>query len=380
MAPDDPRRAGPRSRVRPWMLGALVWFVPAVFAVVSELARRQFAGRPATSLRQVLMPGASWLTYVVLTPIVFWTSSRWPVARPYVARRIALHLGLAVLACAAWVTFGALIGSGGRGAAGGVHSAAALIGTFMDQLLNTLTFGVIIYLCIAVLAHASQLFLEARDREVQMARMSEQLADANFSALQARLNPHFLFNTLNTIAVRARDADTAGTVRMVDQLSDLLRRTLSRHAANEVPLRDELDLVRQYLNIEQARFSDRLHPEFAIDEAALDVRVPSFALQHLVENAIRHGIAKRSGAGRVRVTARRDGDTLDLAVSDDGPGIDDARAAVRGHGIDNTRERLRALHGDGASLTVARAPSGGTVSTLRVPWRALPAAAANAGR
>jgi LytS/YehU family sensor histidine kinase len=200
-------------------------------------------------------------------------------------------------------------------------------------------------------------------------RLSEQLAGARFAALQAQVNPHFLFNTLNTIAVRARDGDGPGTARMVEQLSDLLRRTLSRHRANEVPLDDELDLVRQYLAIEQARFSDRLRPEFIIEPEVLTAAVPSFSLQHLVENAIRHGIAKRTDAGRVTVTARRDGGTAVLSVADDGKGMDAADTLPEGRGLANTRERLRALHGDRATLTVERGPNGGTIATMRLPYR-----------
>jgi LytS/YehU family sensor histidine kinase len=209
-----------------------------------------------------------------------------------------------------------------------------------------------------------------------MVRLSEQLSGARFSALQAQLNPHFLFNTLNTITVLVRDGDKTGAVRIVEQLSDILRRTLNRRRANEVRLGDELDLVRQYLAIEQARFSDRLRPAVDVDDTLLAAAVPSFALQHLVENAIRHGIARRTDAGDVRVTARRlraasahDVDVLELVVTDDGPGY--AGQVARGHGIENTQERLRALYGEGASLKVSRREAGGTVATLRIPYREL---------
>src|SRR5206468_4175465 len=144
-----------------------------------------------------------------------------------------------------------------------------------------------------------------------------------------------------------------------------------RHQTNEVTLTEELDLVRQYLAIEQARFSDRLRPLFDIEDGVPAAAVPGFALQHLVENAVRHGIAKRSDASLVRVSARRDGDMLELSVADDGPGIDPRAAELKGHGIDNTRERLRGLYGDRASLTIQRATDGGTVAVLRVPYREL---------
>jgi LytS/YehU family sensor histidine kinase len=140
---------------------------------------------------------------------------------------------------------------------------------------------------------------------VQLARLSEQLSSAHFAALQAQVNPHFLFNTLNTIAVLARDNERQAAVRIVEQLSEVLRTTLSSHSANEVPLGEELELVRQYVAIEEARFSDRLQPEFSVADALLSALIPSFALQQLVENAIRHGIAKHPDAGRLLIAARR---------------------------------------------------------------------------
>jgi two-component system, LytTR family, sensor kinase len=160
-------------------------------------------------------------------------------------------------------------------------------------------------------------------------------------------------------------------VRIVEHLSEVLRRTLSRHRANEVTLGEELELVRQYVAIEQARFSDRLRPEFVIDQSLLGAAVPSFALQHLIENAIRHGIARHPDAGHLRVEARRVGDVLEITVSDDGVGIDLEAPLPKGHGIENTKERLRALYGDKASLELARRPEGGTIATLRIPYREL---------
>jgi two-component system LytT family sensor kinase len=151
-------------------------------------------------------------------------------------------------------------------------------------------------------------------------------------------------------------------------LSEVLRRTLSLHRTNEVTLEEELELVRQYLAIEQARFSDRLRAEFEIDDSVLSAAVPGFALQHLVENAIRHGIAPHPEAGQLKVVARRDRDMLELSVIDDGVGIDEG-LVPKGHGIENTRERLRSLYGDRASLTFKRGAERGTTAILRVPYR-----------
>jgi LytS/YehU family sensor histidine kinase len=156
---------------------------------------------------------------------------------------------------------------------------------------------------------------------------------------------------------------------MVEQLSDLLRVTLTRHRSSEVTLEEELDLVRQYVAIEEARFPDRLSVVVDADSSLGQSAVPGFALQHLVENAIRHGIARRPGAGTVRVHARRDGDTLVLTVTDDGGGSQ-VQVMPAGHGIENTRERLRALYGDRGSLTID-SNAAGTTATLRLPWREL---------
>jgi len=123
--------------------------------------------------------------------------------------------------------------------------------------------------------------------------------------------------------------------------------------------------------VEQARFSDRLRPSLDIDPVTLTAAVPRFALQHLVENALRHGIAKRTDAGRVIVTARRDGDMLELSVEDDGPGAAARAVELTGHGLENTRERLRTLYDGRASLVVTAAGPRGTVARLRIPFREL---------
>jgi LytS/YehU family sensor histidine kinase len=233
----------------------------------------------------------------------------------------------------------------------------------------TLPYGVPIYLAMVGVEHAIRYFVEARDRELQMARLSEQLSTARFETLQARVNPHFLFNTLNTITVLVRDDDKRGATRIVEHLAEVLRITLSRHRAPEVSLGDELELVRQYLAIEQARFPDRLQPVIDVDEGLLSASVPSFAMQQLVENAVRHGIARQSDAARLTIAARRERGILEIVVSNDGPPFEAAATSSRQGGISNTRDRLRVLYGVRASLAIEPGADGGTVATLRLPFR-----------
>jgi sensor histidine kinase YesM len=357
------------------MIVSAAWIVPAVFAVINRLAQAPLQGWEPATARELLFQFGDWLLYGALTPGVFAVSQRWPLTRPHLIARIFLHLLFSLLFCVAWATCGQVL-------------RTLLVSIFAPQLIQnephfwtrlglewlswifiTLPFGVAVYLGVVGIEHATRYFVEAREREVQVARLSEQLSSARFAALQSQLNPHFLFNTLNTIAVLVRDDDRQGAVRIVEHLSELLRSTLTRHQANEVTLGEELELVREYVAIEQARFSDRLRPEFSIPDGLLSAAVPSFSLQHLVENAIRHGIARRSEAGSLIVAAERDGEFLQLTVSDDGPGIDPSIAPPAGHGIENTRERLRALYGARGLLEIKPGREGGTIAILRVPYR-----------
>jgi len=363
------------------MLVSAIWLWPAVFNVVNRVAQGRLQGWDPATPGELFFQFGDWLAYAIVTPFIFAISSRWPVARPELVRRVAIHLGFALLFCVVWALVGKLLQAAlfwffepDRLRATITESRGQLLGMLAKNvaswILTTIPFGVVVYTTVAGLAHAVGYFEATRDRDVQLARISEQLADARFAALQAQLNPHFLFNTLNTIAVLVRDGDRTGAVRIIEHLSELLRRTLSRHRATEVTLGEELDLIGQYLAIERARFPDRLRSVVDVDAALRSAAVPGFAVQHLVENAIRHGVARREEAGRVTLAAHRIGETLDIRVTDDGPGV--VAAAIRpGHGIANTRARLQALYGDLASLVVEAQPGGGSIATMRVPYREL---------
>ena len=247
------------------MLVSAAWMGPALLGAVNEIAQRRLGGDPPPGMAAVLFASGDWLVYAALTPAAFAISRRWPLSRPRLGRHALLHCGMSLLFCAAWAAAGAVLRA--------LLTPEALWGGglalhFVSWLFITLPFGVAVYLAVVGIEHAVRYFEEARDRELQLARLSEQLSTARFAALQARLNPHFLFNTLNTVTVLVRDNDRAGATRIIEQLSDVLRRTLSRHRANEVALGDEMALVEQYLAIEQARFSDRLRVDYAIDDVA----------------------------------------------------------------------------------------------------------------
>ena len=216
---------------------------------------------------------------------------------------------------------------------------------------------------------------QALDLELRASELRTQLVSAQLSAMKLQLQPHFLFNTLNAIMVLVRQQNGRAAEEMLSHLSDLLRCVLEDVEAQEVPLRRELHYLKLYLSIEQVRFADRLRVEISADAAVQDAAVPQFALQPIVENAIRHGIGASGSAGKVAISARRVEDTLEIRVEDDGPGL--ARESdstlksdsnEKGIGLTNTRARLEQLYGSAARLTLQNAEGGGAAVTVILPF------------
>jgi len=353
-----------KRSIRPWILVSAVWILPAILGSLDSLAQQGLSGQPI-HFRDVLFNGLDWLLYGLLTPFVIALSRRFPLARPVRPRNVAIHIVFSILFCFAWAGGGTLLKMALQP---NTFERGSIAEFYVSWVFTTFPFGAGVYFSIVGVEHALRYFAEAREREAQVARLADQLTSARLAALEARLNPHFLFNSLNTVNVLVRDGENVAATRVIEQLSDVLRTTLGRTRDSEVSLDDELALARQYLAVEQARFSDRLRPAIDVPAELLSAAVPSFALQHLIENAVRHGVARRSAAGRIDVSARRDGEVLEITVRDDGGGLTGEPPAP-GHGIENTRERLRTLYGDAATLELIPAPGHGTVARLRIPYR-----------
>jgi len=208
----------------------------------------------------------------------------------------------------------------------------------------------------------------ARRLEVAAAQLNEQLTRAQLDTLRAQLNPHFLFNSLNSVAVLARRGKVVEVEHMVTRLADLLRHSLESTRTQFVAMRVELEAVRRYLDIEQVRFGDRLVVSLDVDERIMEWPVPSFLLQPLVENAVRHGLVDSRSPLHIRVHATMHGGQLAVVISDDGAGIDGGDEGRNGIGLANTRARLRGLYGDAASLTLSSGDGGvGTTVTVVLP-------------
>ncbi len=237
--------------------------------------------------------------------------------------------------------------------------------------LYTFEWKVLLYWGIVGVHHAFYFAHALGERELREARLEARLVEARLEALQRQLHPHFVFNTLHAIAaVLHRDPDAAES--MLVRLGDLLRAVFRSHAQQEVPLGREIELTQQYLDIQRMRFGGGLRVEVDVPVALRDTPVPVLVLQPLVENAIKHGFSGRTDGGTIRISARADGDHLQITVGDSGRGMVESLAAMReGVGLSNTRARLEHLYPGRHALTVAAPASGGFAVTLTVPLAAI---------
>jgi LytS/YehU family sensor histidine kinase len=233
----------------------------------------------------------------------------------------------------------------------------------------------IVYFAVLAAGIARDYFLRFRTRheeavhlQSQAAQLQAQLAEARLSALRTQLNPHFLFNTLHAVSTLV-ERDPRGVRRMIARLSELLRYTLDGADEQEVPLERELTFLERYLEIMQIRFQGRLEVDTRVEPDVLDALVPTLVLQPLVENAVKHGVSKVEGAGRIAIHARRDGERVLLSVRDNGPGLpSDGAPDEEGVGLRNTRARLAELYGPAQSLTLRAADGGGLVAEVALPY------------
>ena len=305
------------------------------------------------------------LPWIPVTLAVIAMTMRFPLTRDHLTRTLVAHLAAAIaLAFVANV----LIVLGFWVLGGKFYGVGALLAGGAKWATVNFHVALLIYAAVLVVTQYALTSRRARARELQFARVEGQLARARLQALNAQIRPHFLFNTLHTIGQLWRSGRSDEADAVLDGLGALFHKVQSQTSRIEIPLGEELDLVREYLAIEQARFRDRLRPTIQASAEALTQRVPPLILQPIVENAVRHGISALSTAGCIAVSATVTDGRLRLVVSDDGPGIGAASSRPgSGTGLRNTRERIAQLYGAGASLRTASAASGGTVVTLDLP-------------
>lgn len=318
-----------------------------------------------------------WYGWALLAPLVLWMGYRFPLIGESSHRTsyAALHLVVATAAAAAHLTIvGTLFFHTVRLPLPFASPLAFVIQWQANFLVvNMLTYGVILGAGYAV--EYNRRYRESRIESARLAmeaaQAQQRMAEARLHALRMELNPHFLFNTLNAVSGLVRRSENARAVNTLAHLGDLLRATLDRTAAPLVPLGEELAILQHYVDLEKVRLGDRLEIRIDVPQELDAALVPSLALQPLVENAIRHGIAPRAGPGRVTVKGRRAGDRLLLEVRDTGRGLDprDNSRIATGVGLSNTRARLEHLYGGAAGLSLEDGEEGGAVARLWLPYQ-----------
>ncbi len=363
----------PKRFLRNYTIYFSVWTVFALFFSTQTIAQKFITGEKTPISHYVV----SWLVgcyiFALLTPLVIWLGKRFPFHKDSWLRRGLLHLLFSLVFSVAQITVEAAI-----------LPRLGVFPTIMRTFSVTLVFlamlgfhqNIVTYWTILAIQYGLDYYNRYQERakqalrlELNTAELKTQLMNAQLSALKMQLQPHFLFNTLNAIMVLVRQQKGPEAEEMLSLLSDLLRCVLEDVEAQEVTLRRELEYLQLYLAIEQIRFQDRLRVEILSDPAIQDAAVPQMGLQPIVENAIRHGIGRSSTAGKIRISANRINDSLEIKVQDDGPGLDPATLSEgRGIGLSNIVTRLTQLYGESAKLAIENGVSGGAVVTMILPY------------
>lgn len=309
---------------------------------------------------------ATWYAWVLFTPLVERLADRWPLRGSRFLPHAVAHL-LAAVCFAALQGVATSLGTAVVGAA----PWTALPAIAAEWFLVLLPAGVVVYGAVVSFRQATVTRVRLEQRERHAERLMLALRDAQLSTLRAQLHPHFLFNTLTAITALVRDGDTLRASAALDSLSVLLRSALRATDRHETPLQEELHRLTQYIGIEEMRLGRPLTLSVQTDSLAEQALVPSWILQPLVENSVRHGLRAAPTSGTIEIEARVQGEVVEITVRDDGAGLSEhweARAAL-GYGLANCRARLTALHGDRARLELRPGARSGACVMLSLPLR-----------
>jgi LytS/YehU family sensor histidine kinase len=327
-----------------------------------DLANR----RPTLAIGELFLNSlAECLIWAALTMGILWLVRKFPFGQGRGLRNVLVHLVACVVCALCQSVFGLLAAELIRHELPRVTTSTNVVVYFFVAKFNNNLF---FYWAIVAVGHVMNYYRQFRDRELRASQLEARLAQTQLQVLKMQLHPHFLFNTLNAIsALVHQDVELAD--RMIARLGDLLRTTLDNANQQEVALKQELDFIQPYLEIEKARLGPRLTVDMRIDPEVMDASVPNMILQPLVENAIRHGIAVRSQPGMIQIHAQRNNGALRLGVKDTGPGLSSPAGPVQGIGLANTRARLEQLYGLNQSLELANHPDGGLQVSITLPFR-----------
>jgi two-component system LytT family sensor kinase len=343
-----------------WPLGFLFWTLVGLSFAFQFYISSQKAGLDVTWSQAVSYALGDWYVFALLSIPVIWLARRFQFESGSRAPALVVHLVGGVAFSFTYIVLRAWVGHW--------QSSATFADAFQPLLVKTWHFNLLVYWVIVSVSFAFDYYRKYRERELRAAELEKNLVQAKLQTLQMQLNPHFLFNSLHSISsLMHRDVEAAD--RMIARLGELLRAALAGSDTNEVPLREELDFIRRFLEIEQIRFGNRLSVNVDVAPDTLDALVPNLILQPLVENAIRHGIEPHAKPGRIELRAQRANGALTLDVSDNGGGLANGAQVTEGIGLSNTRARLRTLYGDAHTFELQQTPGSGLRVRLTIPIR-----------
>jgi two-component system LytT family sensor kinase len=363
-----------RTRHSKWFWSALIWSGVGLFDATQNVFVMRAEGMHHAWARLFLRLFIAWLPWALATPAVLSLGRRYPPTKFRPVSTWGIHLAVCAgigLAFSAWVAgLDTVLNPWlSQPAAGGYLHA------WRDTFYNGLLSDVILYALILAISYVLDSQERMARQQTEAARVSEQLSKAQLDSLRRQIEPHFLFNTLNAIAGLVREKRNDAAVNMIAGLSDFLRRVTEDSNRQEVPLGEEIEFLQKYMDIQKVRFAERLELSVDIPREFFSAQVPSLILQPMVENAVKHGIAKRAQGGAIRVSAFRSNGRLTLSVYNDGPKLpEDWDKTNSGIGISNVRTRLRGLYGDGFDINMRNQAPDGVEVSFSVPF--VPARAA----
>lgn len=368
-SPDSDFGSRPDSRRLKWAIIVGFWTFFGVLNGTQFYLGVRMEGMNISFWRAFGTDFLGWLIWIPATPIVLALVRRFPIERGKLWRALPIHFIACLLISLVHSAFATRVNTVLR-PFGPPRTPRSFFESFSGRALNQFHLDLLIYAATIGMSYAVSYYFRFREREFRASQLETQLAQAQLQTLKMQLHPHFLFNTLNGIAGLVRDSRNKAAVDMLAGLSDLLRYTLENAGKQEVALKEELEFLELYLDIQQMRFSDRLKVEMHIEPEVLDALVPNLILQPLVENAIRHGVSRRAGSGVVGVSARRNEGSLRISIYDDGLGLkrDDGAATVEGVGLSNTRARLAQLYGERQRFSLSEREGGGVEANLVIPF------------
>lgn len=355
-----------KNRLKKLALLLLGWSLVAIITTSQIYLELVTYNQPADLKRLFLTQFLQWNFWVAATPFIGWLAKRFRIESGRWVKGLAVHIPTSVFVAASHISYIVFIST--LLAPADPQGRTRTFFQFFLGLSYTYHIELLIYWAILGATYAFDYYKKYRERELRASQLEAQLSQANLQALRMQLQPHFLFNTLNAIATLVRDNQNKAAIEMIVGVSELLRQVLDKMGQQEVTLKEEMEFIERYLEIQQMRFGERLKVDTQIAPDTLDCLVPNLVLQPIVENAIRHGLSPRKETGYLVITSGREGERLRLSVFNNGVLLQENWNMEEAHGLglSNTRARLEQLYNHAQEFSLCNM-SDGVMATIKLP-------------